>query len=816
MDPARWNIIKETFAQALSCQESDRDALLSKLCAGDAALDAAVRAMLAADSAAESRLSLIDAGHALGIAPTPLDDPAEPPPRLPEIPGFELAPPPTPPLGIGTTSIVYRARQLGVGGREVALKVLRSAWNSPSAKRRFAREVAALSRLHHTGIAQVFSSGIAASPFGPTTPDAGAPYIAVELVSGVTITRFAREEPRSHRQIAALLAHVCDAAQHAHLAGVIHRDLKPANILIDTSRGQLTPKILDFGISHLLDAEATLATGIVGTLAYMAPEQVGKSEVDARCDLFAIGAIGYEMVTGTPPIAVANLSLGEACAAIERAMPDRSRLHGAGDLASILMKALSKDPALRYQSASEFAADLQRFIRGEPVAAKPANILYLARRWAGRHPLAATLAAAAIVASTAGVTLLYHWQQRAESERALAYALATSTLEALTGEDSKEFEVLTARNKMLRELEPQLERFAAAAPDDLLIQRGRATVHTQLAIEAHPRLDGESIRRARLALSIEERLLELPASNAAGEQQARVSIALVRLGDAVGMQSLNEPNNTRLQEERKNLYLRSLALDQDLVSRFPRSQQYANNLVFSHERLCATATRECDDQAAEHHAWAMFELATRIASDPAAGPADLWALASAFGMLSSLRLEFGQVEEAHVYGLEQSKILGELTRTVTTNLGYRTRLATCHRANALRAMAMGKSKEARALIQLAVGQCDHVRALTPGTNRSHLDAAMMHLEAAKMLTLSDGPLPADRAQWELHLDAARGSSELVRNLWPLSDDLPNIELGVQRLSAFDLRKHSPSVNAAETASPASHASPASGAPRSSN
>jgi hypothetical protein len=787
VDPARWHIIKETFAQALSCHGSERDALLTRLCAGDPALDAAVRAMLAADAEVESELSLVDAGQALGMASgaSTGDDAAST--SLPVIPGFEVAAFPTPPLGIGTTSIVYRARQLGVGGREVALKVLRSSWNSPGAKRRFAREIAALSRLHHPGIAHVFSTGIAASPHGHESPDAGAPYIAVELVDGVSITTFARSQPRTHLQIAALLAQVCDAAQHAHLAGVIHRDLKPANILIDTSRGEPTAKILDFGISHLLDTEATISTGIVGTLAYMAPEQVGKSSVDARCDLYAIGAIGFEMVTGLPPITVAELSLGEACAAIERISPNRTLLNDCGDLASILLKALAKDPALRYQSASEFAADLHRFIAGEPVAAKPASLPYLARKWAGRHPVAATLAAATLIAGTAGIMMLYHWQQQAQAERALAYALATSTLEALTGEDSKQFEVLAARNTMLRELEPQLERFAAAAPDDLLIQRGRATVHTQLAIDAHPRRDGEAVRRARLALSIEERLLAIPGSNDDGEQQARVSIAMVRLGDAIGTQAIEHIRNVQQETERKNLYLRSLALDQDLVARFPDALHYANNLAFSHERLSATASRECNQQEAERHAWAMFGIAARIAAAPTAGPVDLWALASAFGMLSDVRQEAGHVEEAHAYGLEQSKILSALIAAVTTNLDYRTRLATCHRANALRAMAMGHPAEARLHIQRAVQQCDYIRALTPDNNRSQMNAAIMHSAAADLLTTPQGPLPADRPQWQLHLDAARQACELVRNLWPSTDDLFNIELYVKKLSAFDTR-----------------------------
>ncbi|MCX5691204.1 MAG: hypothetical protein NTV94_15695, partial [Planctomycetota bacterium] len=465
--------------------------------------------------------------------------------------------------------------------------------------------------------------------------------------------------------------------------------------------------------------------------------------------------------------------------------PDRSLLAGCGDLAPILLKALSKDPSLRYQSASEFAADLQRFIRGEPVAAKPASLPYLARKWAGRHPIAATLAGAAIIASTAGVMLLYHWQQQAQAERALAYALATTTLEALAGEDSKQFEVLAARSKMLRELEPQLERFAAAAPNDLLIQRGRATVHSQLAIDAHPRRDGEAVQRAQLALSIEERLLAIPGSNEGGEQQARVSIALVRLGDALGMQMIERVPNKPLEAQRKALYLRSLALDQDLVARFPDSQHYANNLAFSHERMSATASSECNQEEAERHAWAMFEVAARIATSPNAGHSDLWALASAFGMLSDLRQDAGHVQEAHMYGLEQSKILSELIAAVTTNLDYRTRLATCHRANALRAMAMGRPAEARESIQLAVRQCDYIRSLTPDNNRAQINAAMMHIEAASLLTTPEGPLAADRPQWELHLNAARRASDLVRNLWPTTQDLPNVESRVRRLAAFD-------------------------------
>ena len=289
-------------------------------------------------------------------------------------------------LGQGGMGVVYRAEQQHPQ-RLVALKVIRPGAESREALRRFVHEGQVLAWLQHPGIAQVYEAGTADTEYGPR------PFFAMELVEGQPITRFAASHGLGVRERLELLTRVCDAVQHAHQKGVIHRDLKPGNILVD-ERGQ--PKILDFGVARVTDADIRVTTlqtttgQLVGTLAYMSPEQVAGDPraLDTRSDVYSLGVICYELLTGRVPLDLSPRMVAQAARAImEEDPPSLGTLNRAlrGDLTTIVAKALEKDKQRRYQSASDLAVDIRRYLADEPVLAQPATTLYRLRKFARRN-----------------------------------------------------------------------------------------------------------------------------------------------------------------------------------------------------------------------------------------------------------------------------------------------------------------------------------------------------------------------------------------------------------------------------------------------
>ena len=291
-------------------------------------------------------------------------------------------------LGEGGMGTVYEAEQRSPR-RAVALKVIRAGGLSREMLRRFEFESQVLGRLQHPGIAQVYEAGV-------LTPTAGAapiPFFAMEFVRGASLTEYADRHELGTRGRLELIAKVADAVHHAHLKGVIHRDLKPANILV-TEDGQ--PKVLDFGVARATDSDlqhATMRTDvgqIVGTIPYMSPEQTSgdSSELDTRSDVYALGVITYELLAGKLPYDLHRKMPLEALRTIRESEPTRlSTLDRTlrGDVETIVGRALEKEKDRRYQSAEAFAADIRRYLRDEPIAARPASAWYQSVKFVRRH-----------------------------------------------------------------------------------------------------------------------------------------------------------------------------------------------------------------------------------------------------------------------------------------------------------------------------------------------------------------------------------------------------------------------------------------------
>jgi serine/threonine-protein kinase len=314
---------------------------------------------------------------------------------LPSIPGYEVEAV----LGRGGVGVVYKARHLRLN-RAVALKMLLAgAYAGPHELARFQREAEAIAGLRHANIVQVYDVGDLD----------GRPYFTMELVEGGSLAQALAGTPQPARQAAALAATLAEAVQMAHQGGIVHRDLKPANILLAADG---TPKVTDFGLARRLDGEtgSTQSGALLGTPSYMAPEQAGANAraIGPAADVYALGAILYELLTGRPPFR-AETAAETVLQVIyhEPVSPSRLNAKVPRDLDTICLKCLHKDPQKRYATAAALAEDLRRFQRGEPITARPAGLPVRVAKWVRRRPIPAVMLAATLLLAVAlvGVSL---------------------------------------------------------------------------------------------------------------------------------------------------------------------------------------------------------------------------------------------------------------------------------------------------------------------------------------------------------------------------------------------------------------------------
>jgi tetratricopeptide (TPR) repeat protein len=324
-------------------------------------------------------------------------------------------------IGEGGMGTVWMAQQTEPVKRVVALKLIKAGMDSKQVIARFEAERQALALMDHPNIARVLDAG---------TTENGRPYFVMDLVKGVPITKYCDEHRLTPRQRLELFIPVCQAIQHAHQKGIIHRDLKPSNVLVALYDGKPVPKVIDFGVAKAAGpslTDKTLVTGfgnIVGTLEYMSPEQaeVNQLDIDTRSDIYSLGVLLYELLTGSPPFTRKELEKAgmlEMLRVIREQEPSKpsTKLSTAeglptlaanrgtepakltrlvrGELDWIVMKALEKDRNRRYETANGFAMDVQRYLADEPVQACPPSVGYRLRKFARRNK--GGLAVAALV-----------------------------------------------------------------------------------------------------------------------------------------------------------------------------------------------------------------------------------------------------------------------------------------------------------------------------------------------------------------------------------------------------------------------------------
>ncbi len=460
MPNTNWERIEQIFFDALERRGEDRARFLADVCAGDDALRAEVEAMLAAHEG-ERRLSperWEDTGTVDAVIGTRVG-----PYRIERI------------VGHGGMGDVYLAsRDDAQYQHNVAVKMMRANVRAAEMSERFRRERQILAHLEHPNIATLLDGGIT---------DDGRPYLVMQYVDGVPITDYCDAHALSLRGRLALFRSVCAAVQAAHVQLVVHRDLKPANILV-TSSGDV--KLLDFGIAKLLEASPGAGTTHtmerVMTPEHAAPEQVRGEPVTTATDVYALGVLLYQLLTGERPLKVPSSSsrdIERVICEVEPAPPSSVAQRDAralrGDLDKIVLMALRKEPARRYQSAQELDADVARYLAGMPVRAEHDTFRYRARKFAARNRWAVVAAAAFAVLVVAFVVVTVQQSRRVAVERDRAVAernKAEKVVGVLTGlfEQSNPFVVPGGDTLRVSDFVAQSEKTVAEMKDQPEVQ----------------------------------------------------------------------------------------------------------------------------------------------------------------------------------------------------------------------------------------------------------------------------------------------------------------------------------------------------------
>ncbi len=442
---------REIFEEALEIEQpNERDAFLVRSCAGDSALYDRVQRLLDADQEGEHFLPPSPVASTIPLPEISVDEEAGT-----CIGRYKLLEK----IGEGGWGVVYMAEQSEPVSRRVALKIVRLGMDSKQIIARFEVERQALAMMNHENIAKVLDAG---------TTETGRPYFVMELVRGIPITQYCDENKLTTPQRLELFIEVCHAVQHAHQKGIIHRDLKPSNLLVTMHDHKAVPKIIDFGIAKATQQKLTNKTlftqfqQFIGTPAYMSPEQTQMSglDLDTRTDIYSLGVLLYELLTGKTPIDAKELSQADydemrrrireedpmlpstqlssmndaeitTVANRRHAEPTRLNRLVKGELDWIVMKAIEKDRTRRYDTATELALDVRRYLDLEPVKAVAPSKLYQLKKLVLRHRGACTAAAAILLALVGGFSVS-SWQAfRARRAEIAAASAATTARQAL-------------------------------------------------------------------------------------------------------------------------------------------------------------------------------------------------------------------------------------------------------------------------------------------------------------------------------------------------------------------------------------------------
>ena len=769
---AEWNPkVNEIFAQAIEHSAAERrEQYLKEACGGDDGLRRLVDELLRAHEAASGFLRGPGVAHTDDTIDESRELKADRESAVPRLVDEQLGTSIGPyklvqQIGEGGMGAVYLAEQEKPVRRRVALKIIKPGMDTAQVVARFEAERQALAMMDHPSIARVFDGGVTS---------AGRPYFVMELVKGVPITEYCDTVHLTPRERLELFIPVCQAIQHAHQKGIIHRDVKPSNVLIAMQDGQAVPKVIDFGIAKAIDqrlTEKSLFTqhgAIVGTLEYMSPEQAQMSamDVDTRTDIYALGVLLYELLTGSTPLernklrqsgyaeilkrireeepAKPSTRLSESkeslasVAAQRKTEPARLTRLMKGDLDWIVMKALEKDRTRRYETATGFARDIGRYLDGDAVEASPPSRTYRLGKFARKHRAALTTATAFALLLFAAAILSAGLAVSANRERVRA---------KIAEKLAKEQQFLAQEREQAANRErARAEKAEQSAKD----QQARAQNREQMAIDAVKRF-GDAVREtpelknnATLA-PLRARLLKEPHAfflklkdqlqadrEAAPDSLDRLATASYELGELT-----SEIGN---KDDAVRAYQESLTIRERLAREHPSVVRFRRDLATSHNQI-AGQQHEIGQQAqslsSHKQAIAIREqlvrdngTATELQSD----------LAVSYGNIASVQRAMGRSAEALASYKSAIVIQDRLARDKPMETQFWNRLALSLNNIGLLQMSLAQWAEAGASLEQGRAIRERLVREAPADSFFRSDLARSHESIGTYLHRSVGRL----------------------------------------------------------------------------
>ncbi|MEO0559378.1 MAG: serine/threonine-protein kinase [Bacteroidota bacterium] len=615
MDATLWKQVNDLLDQVLDLPDDARRAAIEEA-TDDARVQNEVRALLQAHAAADA------------------EDALQSPFQSAPLPGTIGPWRPIHRLGVGGMGVVYAAEHTDPSFRQqAALKLVRPGFGE-AFLRRFVRERSLLAEMEHPGVARLLGGGVT---------DDGLPYLAMELVDGQPITAYARAQNLRTRDRLALFLQACDAVAYAHQRLIVHRDLKPDHVLVtDGTAGRTQVKLLDFGVAKLLesteeDEVLTRTGGAPHTPQYAAPEQLVGGAITTATDVYALGLILYELLTEHRAYDLRGLAPSDQMPLVTTTMPDRPSTRVGdtslartlrGDLDTIVLKAIAKEPGRRYASAEALAADIQRYLDGLPITARPDSVGYRVGKFCRRHLGGVTAASIALVAilGGAGAALWQASEARAEAARAEAVRdfLVEMVGSASPNEEGRDVRVADLLDRAVAQLDSAEEASRQDADIEAALRQSIGSTYRGLG------LWDEAERQLEVALTLYER--------EHGPDHERVADAQAALGRMARQQG----NYTRAD----SLHTRALA-----IARARYGARDARVATYIHQ-LGQVAYQAGDLERAEdlHREGLAIDEANEVTGE---------ALALALGNLAVVVGDLGRYEEAAVLQERELALLKE-------------------------------------------------------------------------------------------------------------------------------------------------------------